>query len=96
MQSTEDHSLFFQTLIGGLQSSSISLASLGLVVVGSVGSLPLPALVNLVAKCTADEAQVTVEMMLALLWSQFAVLANLIHKVGLFVWLGSGCRRRGG
>jgi hypothetical protein len=34
--------------------------------------------------------------MLALLQSQFAILANLIHEVGLFVWLGGGCGRRGG
>jgi hypothetical protein len=35
-------------------------------------------------------------MTLVLLWSQLAILANLIHEVGLFVWLGSGCRGRGG
>jgi hypothetical protein len=85
VQSTEDRSLFFQTLIGGLQSSGIGLASLGLVVVGGISGLPLPALVNLVAKCTAEEAQVTIETMLVLLWSQLAILANLIHEVGLFV-----------
>jgi hypothetical protein len=96
MGSTEDCSLFFRTLIGGLQNSSIGLASLGLVVVGSVSGLPLPALVNLVAECTAEEAQVTVKTMLALLRSQFAVLANLIREIGFFVWLGGGRGRRGG
>jgi hypothetical protein len=79
-----------------LQNSGVGLASLGLVVVGSVSGLPLPALVNLVAECTAEETQVTVETMLALLRSQFAILANLIREVGFFVWLGSGHRRRGG
>jgi hypothetical protein len=35
-------------------------------------------------------------MTLALLWSQFAILANLIHEVGLFVWLGGRHGRRCG
>jgi hypothetical protein len=96
MRSTEDHLLFFRTLIGGLQSRGIGLASLGLVVVGGISGLSLPALVNLVAECTAEEAQVTIKTTLALLRSQIAILANLIREVGFFVWLGGGHGRRGG
>jgi hypothetical protein len=88
--------LFFRTLIGRLQSSCVGLASLGLVVVGGISSLPLPALVNHVAECTTEKAQVTIKTMLVLLQSQLAILANLIREVGLFVWLGGRCRRRGG
>jgi hypothetical protein len=35
-------------------------------------------------------------MMLALLWSQLAIFANLIHEVGLFVGFGGGHGGRGG
>jgi hypothetical protein len=96
MWSTEDHSLFFRTLVSGLQNSGISLVSLGLVVVGSVGGLSLSALINLVAECTTEEAQVTIKMMLPLLQSQLAILTNLIHEVRLFVWFGSRYGGRGG
>jgi hypothetical protein len=79
-----------------LWNSSIGLSSLGLVVIGGIGGLSLPALIDLVTKCATEETQVTIKMMLALLWSQLTIFVNLICEVGLFVGFGGGHGGRGG